>query len=304
MCAAGIRDLLQSGLVWVAEQSEEEIRNRAESDANHDPLPEIASREKLLCIPFGVPAIDRVLPQGGISAGALHEFHTTTQHRTVLPLTIVSYLAAQTIGRFEEAGCLGKRFILWIGEQLWPSPYGLLQQKESLLDRSLFIRARSEQETVWAFETALRSQAVAAVIVSIGTTVTCSPAVQRRLFLCARSNLTTAFVLNESPECKQAVPTASVSHWRCDPICVPGDTPAWELQLLRLKGRRIPSEACSWILECAYDRFSKVSLRVSSGMVDRSISGSLHQRAARGPETTDSSRSTNWSAVHRTKAFS
>src|SRR5271170_7408222 len=110
-------------------------------------------------LPFGVAAIDRALPGGGLAQGALHELHGA--------------------GADEEDGAAAAGFAAGIagrldaGIVLWCLKHGDLYGPglaEHGLDpaRIVTVRAARDDDILWALEEGLRAPGVAAVIGEIG----------------------------------------------------------------------------------------------------------------------------------------
>src|SRR6266478_8149553 len=161
-------------------------------------------------LPFGVAAIDGVLPGGGLARGALHE---------ILGL-----------GGDEEDGVLAAAFAAGIiarlmaegdGMGLWclprPDLYGPGLAAHGLdPGRLVLVRALRDDEILWAMEEGLRAPGIAAVVGEVGTL----PAVaSRRLQLAAERSGITAFLLRRWRDGGQAareriLPNAATTRWR------------------------------------------------------------------------------------------
>jgi protein ImuA len=137
-------------------------------------------------LPFGVAAIDRVLPGGGLARGALHEI--------------------LGMGGDEEDGALAAAFVAGIlgrliatgdGMVLWCLPrldlYGPGLAAHGLDPEHLvLVRAPRDAEILWAMEEGLRAPGIAAVVGEVGAL----PAVaSRRLQLAAERSGITALLL-------------------------------------------------------------------------------------------------------------
>jgi protein ImuA len=199
-------------------------------------------------LPFGVAAIDRVLPGGGLARGALHEI-----------------LGA---GGDEEDGALAAAFTAGIvgrlaatqdGMVLWCLPrldlYGPGLAAHGLDPGHLIlVRAPRDDVILWAMEEGLRAPGIAAVVGEIGVL----PAVaSRRLQLAAERSGITAFLLRRWRDGTQAahernLPNAAVTRWRI--AALPSQPPPgepgvghgrWWVELLRCRG----GEPACWEVE-------------------------------------------------------
>jgi protein ImuA len=212
-------------------------------------------------LPFGVAAIDRVLPGGGLARGVVHEL--------------------VGVGGDEEDGTLAAAFAAGILARLGPHPNPLPQAGERTgggivlwclprpdlygpglaalgLDpaRLVLVRARRDAEILLAMEEGLRATGVAAVVGELGI----FPAVaSRRLQLAAERSGVTAFVLRRWRDGAQAarernLPNAAATRWRiAAQPSVPARAepgighPRWRVELVRCRG----GEPACWEMEVA-----------------------------------------------------
>ena len=238
-------------------------------------------------LPFGVAAIDQVLPGGGLALGAVHEI-----------------LGA---GADEEDGVAACGFIAGIlarlgaGPVLWclkrPDLYGPGLTAHGLDPaRLVVVGAPRGEDILWAVEEGLRAPGLAAVVGEIGRL----PMVAgRRLQLAAEHSGVTAFLLRRWRNGAEAAaererPSAAVTRWRIavlpssphpstaprrtpSPV-IPGSSPGrgglgwglrsligkprWRIELLRCRGG-VPAE---WEMEVA-DATGHV--RLSAALADR-----------------------------------
>lgn len=135
--------------------------------------------------------------------------------------------------------------ILWIGQRCWGYPHALAPREHRtaeaqagggqgpLLDRSVFVDARTVAERVWAAELAARSGA-AAVVIADGTGLRMADS--RRLQLAAES--CRAIVLLARPDTERGELSAARSRWLVEPSAEPGlgFDQQWIVTLLRCKG--------------------------------------------------------------------
>jgi len=192
-------------------------------------------------LPFGVAAIDRALPGGGLARGALHEI-----------------LGA---GGDEEDGALAAAFAARIlgrlaGVVLWclprPDLYGPGLAAHGLdPGRVVLVRASRDAEILWAMEEGLRASGIVAVVGEVGALPMVA---SRRLQLAAERCGITAFLLRRWREGGQAtreraLPNAAVTRWRIAALPSrpsrgePGvGRPRWRVELLRCRG----GEPASW----------------------------------------------------------
>jgi protein ImuA len=216
-------------------------------------------------LPFGVAAIDRVLPGGGLARGALHEI--------------------LGMGGDEEDGALAAAFVAGIlgrliatgdGMVLWCLPrldlYGPGLAAHGLDPEHLvLVRAPRDAEILWAMEEGLRAPGIAAVVGEVGAL----PAVaSRRLQLAAERSGITALLLRRWRDGGQAarervLPNTAVTRWRiaASPSQPPRGEPGvgrsrWRTELLRCRG----GEPACWEVEGA-DATGHVSL--AAALADR-----------------------------------
>ena len=123
-------------------------------------------------LPFGVAAIDRALPGGGLARGALHEILGAggDEEDGALPAAF----AARILGRLTGV-------VLWCLPR--PDLYGPGLAAHGLdPERVVLVRASRDAEILWAMEEGLRTPGIIAVVGEIGVL----PAVaSRRLQLAA-----------------------------------------------------------------------------------------------------------------------
>ncbi|MDP1662162.1 MAG: hypothetical protein Q8L55_09635, partial [Phycisphaerales bacterium] len=107
--------------------------------------------------------IDRALPGCGLGVAKVHEWIGTgpgdppgrrghARGTWLPPLSILTHLARQA------ASMRSGGLLLWVGEAVWPFPAALVDHAaDPLLSRSVFVRAPSPGERLWAMDLALRS---------------------------------------------------------------------------------------------------------------------------------------------------
>jgi len=198
-------------------------------------------------LPFGLPAVDAVLPFGGLALGALHEV-----------------LGA---GADEEDGAVAAAFAAALlarltrrhdGPVLWCLATGDLYAPglaaRGLAPECLIVaRCRDDSDILWAMEEGLRSAALAAVLGEIGTL---APTAGRRLQLACEAGGVTGFVLRRwrtagTAASQRGAPSAAVTRWRvaAAPSRATGEPglglPLWRVELVRCRG----GAPAAWLME-------------------------------------------------------
>jgi len=211
-------------------------------------------------LPFGVAAIDRALPGGGLARGALHEIlgmggdEEDGALAAAFAALILGRLASPTLSAFGGGEGGGE-----VGVILWCSPrsdlYGPGLAAHGLdPGRVVLVRAPRDAEILGAMEEGLRAPGIVAVVGEVGSL----PAVaSRRLQLAAERSGITAFLLRRWRDGGQAareraLPNATVTRWRIAALPSqparggPGvGRPRWRVELLRCRG----GEPASWEME-------------------------------------------------------
>jgi len=199
-------------------------------------------------LPFGVAAIDRVLPDGGLALGAVHE--------------ILGIDGDEEDGAAACGFIAGRLARLRMGPVLWcvkrPDLYGPGLLAHGLDPaRLVIVTAPRDEDILWAIEEGLRAPGLVAVIGEIGRL----PLVAgRRLQLAAERSGITAFLLRRWRNSEEAArererPSAAVTRWRI--AALPArevddlrlrqliGQPRWRVELLRCRGGA-PSQ---WVVE-------------------------------------------------------
>jgi protein ImuA len=216
--------------------------------------------------PFGVAAIDRVLPGGGLARGALHEILGMGGDEE--DGALAAAFAAGVLGRLARTGDGGT--VLWCLPRSDLYGPGLTAHG---LDpaRLVLVRVPRDAEILWAMEEGLRAPGIAAVVGEVGTLTAIA---SRRLQLAAERFGITAFLLRRWRDEGQAarernLPNAAVTRWRI--AALPSQPlrgepevgrPRWRVELLRCRG----GEPACWEVEEA-DATGHVSL--ASALADR-----------------------------------
>lgn len=172
------------------------------------------------------PAIDAVLPGGGLARGALHELFAAGPGAGA-----ATAFAALLAGR---AGGT----VLWIAPALTEKPYPPGLAAFGLDPAALLVAEAPPAALLWAAEEALRCPALAAVIF-LGAAPGLVAA--RRLQLAAEAGGTLGLLLRPDA----AAPPPSPAHTRWRVAALPGTGPAhalgpprWRLDLFRARGGR------------------------------------------------------------------
>ncbi|MDE8762602.1 ImuA family protein [Rhizobium sp. CBK13] len=187
---------------------------------------------KAVVLPFGVPEIDRALPEGGLICGALHEFAgggTGTVDGAAAAL-MVAGIAARSKGK-----------VLWCltrPDLFFPA----VSQAGLHPDRVIFCEADREEDVLASMEEGLAFGGLGAVV---GELVRLPMTASRRLHLAAEKTGTMAIALRrwrrQSEASDYGQPTASTTRWRIsvlpsEPLPVAGVGRArWLAELMRVK---------------------------------------------------------------------
>jgi protein ImuA len=199
-------------------------------------------------LPFGIAAIDRTLPGGGLARGALHEILGAggDEEDGALAAVFAAYILGRLTGRSDG-------IVFWCLPR--PDLYGPGLAAHGLdPGRVALVQAQRDAEILWAMEEGLHAPGIAAVVGEVGTL----PAIaSRRLQLAAERSGTTAFLLRRWRDGAQAareraLPTAAVTRWRIAALPSlpmrgePGvGWPRWRIELLRCRG----GEPACWEME-------------------------------------------------------
>jgi protein ImuA len=200
-----------------------DLRERISSIEGH-------AARKVGCLEFGVPEIDKVLPGGGLSHGALHEVAgggSGTVDGAAAAL-FVAGIAARTTGP-----------ILWCltrPDLFFPA----LAQVGLHPDRVIFVESDKEEDVLANMEEGLSFGGLGAVV---GEIARLPMTASRRLQLAAERTGTMALTVRRWRRQTEAndfgQPTASTTRWRVsvvpsEQLPVPGvGRPRWLLELMR-----------------------------------------------------------------------
>ena len=207
-------------------------------------------RGRAAAVPVGVPAIDALLPEGGLLTGALHEIEAgpAPSGRVASHDGAALGFAAHLLGRF------GPGTILWCRRPTGTFdavPYAPALSAWFDPARLLMVTAKRDEDLFWAMEEGLRCPGIAAVL---GETRSADPTAGRRLSLAAEKNGVPALLLRAQPAPPQSV---CATRWRiasAPSSSTPGlkDVGAarWRLELRRNRfGTPSAAETPSWLVE-------------------------------------------------------
>lgn len=210
----------------------------------------VQRRGRAASVRLGIPAIDALLPEGGLLTGALHEIEAGPgPSGRVAPHDGAALgFAAHLLGRF------GQGTILWCRHASGPSdaaPYAPALSSWFDPARLLMVTARRDEDLFWAMEEGLRCPGIAAVL---GETRAADPTAGRRLSLAAEKNGVPALLLRAQPGPPQSV---CATRWRiaaAPSASTPGLTDVgaarWRVELWRNRfGTPSADEIPSWLLE-------------------------------------------------------
>ena len=205
-------------------------------------------------VPLGVPAIDALLPDGGLLTGALHEIEAgpAPSGRVAAHDGAALGFAACLLGRF--AATRTRSTLLWCRR---PSgafdapPYAPALSAWFDPARLLLVTARRDEDLFWAMEEGLRCPGIAAVL---GETRAADPTAGRRLSLAAEKSGVPVLLLRPQPAPTQSVCT---TRWRIAAApsqSMPGlrdvGGPRWRLSLRRNRfGAPSATEIPTWLVE-------------------------------------------------------
>ncbi len=208
------------------------------------------------------PALDGLLPAGGLARGALHEITGTAGANGAAAGFAAALLGL--LGRAESGGEVGQAGPAQGQPALWCRRHWDAHENGELYapglaafgldeERLLLVRAKRDADVLWAMEEGLRSPALAAVLGEVdGLDFTAS----RRLQLAAESSGVTCLVLRGV---ERGLPSsAAVTRWQVEPGRVEagradgmtnGEGARWQLRLLRVRGGETAGEPRTWPVE-------------------------------------------------------
>jgi protein ImuA len=225
----------------------ERTRLQARIDALAGSPVEVGTRRVVQ--PLDLPAIDRMLPGGGLVRGAMHEIAGCGSVATHTPAVAngadgaASGFAAALLGRFALTGP-----VAWIAIRGDLHAPGLLALG---LDpaRLLIIEPANRRMALWAFEECLRTRRLAAALAEIDHLALVE---SRRLQLAAETHGVAAIVLRAYGAGKtmaKAEASAARTRWRVAAITSRAregvGAPCWRVTLAHCRGGR----SGEWIVE-------------------------------------------------------
>jgi protein ImuA len=229
---------------------------------------ETAAVRKAGCLAFGVAEIDAVLPGGGLSYGALHEFAgggAGTVDGAAAALCAAG-IAARTKGPI--VWCLTRPDLF----------FPALAQVGLHPDRVVFVESDREEDVLANMEEGLSFGGLGAVV---GELVRLPMTASRRLQLAAERTGTMALAVRRWRRHTEASdfgqPTASTTRWRVsvmpsEELPVPGvGRPQWYLELMRVKAGE-----CAEFLVRACDDQGRLDLSTGSADGSHSSRRSFH----------------------------
>jgi protein ImuA len=194
-------------------------------------------------LPFGVPAIDSTLPDGGLALGAIHEVSSAgsqAEHATAAALFIAGVLARLS----------GQ--VLWVTER--NDLYLPALAAVGLSPARVIFAEAAKDEILQVAEDAVRARCLAGVVAEI--TGALAMTATRRLQLAAEQCGVTVLLLRRSRKHDDpalVVPSAAMSRWRVVTLPSPAPLPhspktpglaraRWHVDLLRCRG----ANGASW----------------------------------------------------------
>ena len=201
-------------------------------------------------VPTGLPAIDALLPEGGLLTGTLHEIEAgpAPSGRVASHDGAALGFAAHLMGRFAPGTLLWCRRPSGVFDA---PPYAAALAAWFDPARLLMVTARRDEDVFWAMEEGLRCPGIAAVL---GETRAADPTAGRRLSLAAEKSGVPALLLRSQPAPPQSVCT---TRWRIASApsrSTPGlhdvGAPRWRIELRRNRfGAPSVAEIPSWLVE-------------------------------------------------------
>lgn len=189
-------------------------------------------------LPFGVAAIDAVLPWGGLPLGALHDVAATDEGDDGAALGFSAILLGRLAARQDKP-------VLWVAgrDDLYAPGLAALGLPPA---RLLMARPGRGSCPLWAMEEGARCGGLAGVV---GEVWDLDDTAARRLQLAARTSGVTVLVLN-----RRAGSTAALTRWRIAPVSTVPTTEGpwrWRVALPRCRGRGAGEggSVAEWLVE-------------------------------------------------------
>lgn len=222
-------------------------------------------------LPFGLPALDRHLPQGGLAFGAVHEISPASEADLPAAFGFLMALLARVPGSAPLLLVLAARRLARLGR---PHGHGL---NGLGLDpaRLILVETTDEKEALWATEEAVRARGPAAVAAALGGRLDLKTG-QRLLHAARDAGLPLLLLRPES----ERVPTAA-TRWRIAAAPGPRDRFAmlagwrWRIALERCRNGR-PGD---WMLEFdhATHRFGLAAAMAGAPLADSGATAAASQ---------------------------
>lgn len=235
MKSPSIFKLIEENLLWIPEP-----------DKNCKiPTPHLISNKfknaRAFTVPFGIDEIDSLLPNGGLSFGATHEwFISLDAYYSPPPFHILGKLLSKALLKFKgKESRKDYPFLIWIGKTSWPNPIFL--KRLGLLECSLFIDPPNQKLCTWAIEAALRSASFPMVIAACDKI---SFPLSRRFSLAAKRGNSFGILLRDKKELH--ISSSASTRWLAAPFPSPSLHPKWKLELIQCKGGKPPIN--SWTI--------------------------------------------------------
>lgn len=231
-----LENLFASGQVWVP-------------DAPSLPI----SQQK--SVPFGIQEIDEALPHRGLTLGAVHEW--IAAEGLPFPATPLVTLAANALkatqqnypaggsadgGRENYPAGGSRKCLVWIGKNIWPSPFVLARAFAENITRCFLIDLPQNRARAWAIDLILRSPAVAAAIIECRDL---SFNEARRFMLSAKQSGVLAILVRSSKAL--TAPFLVASRWQLTPAPSTTAYPCFEFSLVRQRGALL--QKSKWLVE-------------------------------------------------------
>ncbi|MDB6453012.1 ImuA family protein [Falsirhodobacter sp. 20TX0035] len=181
-------------------------------------------------LPFGLPALDDHLPQGGLALGCLHEVAGRRSADNAVAAAFIAGIAGRLPGH-----------VLWCAPVQDIFAPGL-EQAGLPPGRVIFVNAQDDRDVLACMEEGLRHGGLSTVVAEVESlTMTAS----RRLHLAAKGTGTTGMVLWRGAQAEFSTfgqPTAAMTRWCVSalpsaPLPVPGvGRSRWRIELIRVRG--------------------------------------------------------------------
>ena len=209
-----------------------------------------AQRAGQAAMPLGLPAIDALLPDGGVLTGALHEIEAgpTPSGRIAAHDGAALGFAAFLMSRFARGTLMWCRQLSSVFDA---PPYAPALSAWFDPARLLMVTAGRDEDLFWAMEEGLRCPGIAAVL---GETRAADPTAGRRLSLAAEKSGVPVLLLRPQPAPAQSV---CATRWRVvsapspsTPGLIDLSGPRWKIELRRNRfGTPSAAEIPSWLVE-------------------------------------------------------